>query len=239
MEKRKLSEALVLGVLLFLGMSLLGFQLYRGIRVFKALDRSVTVKGLSEREVSADVAIWPIKFNEVDNSLEEIFSAIQDKNALIQAFLIERGFSDQEISISVPAVTDRQALSYTDATKLPYRYTGSSVVTVYTTQVDRVRKAMNQVADLGRQGVAMVGEDYSSRPEFLFTGLNELKPAMIEEATQNAREVAERFAQDSRSRLGKIRTANQGQFSISDRDSNTPHIKKVRVVSTVEYYLVD
>jgi hypothetical protein len=93
--------------------------------------------------------------------------------------------------------------------------------------------------ELGKQGIAISGEDYQSRTEFLFTELNSIKPAMIEEATENARQVAEKFAQDSSSRLGKIRRAQQGQFSISDRDNNTPYIKKVRVVSTLEYYLSD
>lgn len=239
MEKRPVSEALILGAFICLGLALLGLQFHQGIRAFKALDRTVAVKGLSEREVPADVVIWPIKFNEVGNGLGEIFSAIQDKNALVVAFLKANGFTDGEITVSVPAVTDRQALDYADASKLPYRYSGVSVVTVYTSHVDRVREAMNRVAGLGRQGVAVMGDDYQARPEFLFTGLNALKPSMIEEATRNAREVAERFAQDSRSRLGKIRIANQGQFSISDRDSNTPHIKNVRVVATVEYYLSD
>jgi hypothetical protein len=98
---------------------------------------------------------------------------------------------------------------------------------------------MKRLVDLGKQGVAISGQDYEYKTTFLFTGLNELKPAMVEEATRNAREVAIKFAQDSQSTLGKIRRASQGQFTIEDRDANTPYIKKVRVVSTVEYYLSD
>ena len=98
---------------------------------------------------------------------------------------------------------------------------------------------MTRLVELGKQGLAIAGADYEARTQFLFTRLNDIKPDMIEAATRNAREVATRFAQDSDSRLGKIRRASQGQFSIDDRDSNTPHIKKVRVVSTVEYYLSD
>jgi hypothetical protein len=120
-----------------------------------------------------------------------------------------------------------------------YRYAAVSTVTVYTDQVDRVLSARTHLTELGRQGVALAGQNYGSRNEFLFTGLNDLKPAMVEEATKQARVVAEKFAQDSKSVLGKIKSARQGQFSISDRDSNNPHIKKVRVVSTVEYYLSD
>ena len=98
---------------------------------------------------------------------------------------------------------------------------------------------MKNLVELGKQGIAISGQDYNAKTEFLFTKLNEIKPEMVEEATKNAREVAERFAKDSKSRLGKIKRAKQGQFSIKDRDRNTPYIKKVRIVSTVEYYLSD
>jgi hypothetical protein len=98
---------------------------------------------------------------------------------------------------------------------------------------------MSDLAQLGKQGIVFTGGNYQSQTEYLFTRLNEVKPAMIEEATNKAREVAVKFAQDSQSTLGKIKRASQGQFSISARDNNTPHIKRVRVVSTVEYYLSD
>jgi hypothetical protein len=98
---------------------------------------------------------------------------------------------------------------------------------------------MNGLAQLGKQGIAFTGGDYQNKTEYLFTRLNEIKPAMIQEATTKAREVALKFAQDSDSKLGKIKRASQGQFSINPRDKNNPHIKKIRVVSTVEYYLSD
>ncbi|MBC8524871.1 MAG: SIMPL domain-containing protein, partial [Chlorobium phaeobacteroides] len=118
-------------------------------------------------------------------------------------------------------------------------YAGSSTVNVYTENIEKVRLARGELSDLGAKGVAISGENYQARSEYLYTQLNEVKPAMIEEATSNARAVAEKFAEDSGSRLGKIKRASQGQFSIMDRDSNTPYMKKVRVVSTLEYYLVD
>lgn len=239
MQGRNVGGAFVLGVFLCAGLIVLGTILSRGIMTVKALERTVTVKGLSEREAAADVAIWPIKFNEVNNDLNELFSSIQSKNALVVSFLKESGFKDEEISVSVPAIVDRQAQGYSDAARMPFRYSGSSTITVYSGNVEAVRKTMNRVTDLGKKGIAIVGQDYQTRTEFLFTRLNDLKPAMIEEATRNARDVAEKFAKDSDSRLGKIKRASQGQFTISDRDSNTPYIKKVRVVSTVEYYLSD
>ena len=98
---------------------------------------------------------------------------------------------------------------------------------------------MNKLADLGKRGIVLTGMGYQTATEYLFTRLNEVKPSMVEEATMKAREVAEKFAIDSKSKLGKIKSARQGQFPISNRDKNNPHIKKVRVVSTVEYYLSD
>ena len=113
------------------------------------------------------------------------------------------------------------------------------VITVYSEKIGLVRKTQNELAELGKKGIVFGGAEYGQRTEYLFTKLNDLKPAMIEEATRKAREVAEKFAADSNSTLGKIKSANQGQFTVNDRDSNTPHIKNVRVVSTVEYYLSD
>jgi len=112
-------------------------------------------------------------------------------------------------------------------------------VTVYSHNVALVRSLMNRLGELGKQGIAFGGDDYQNQVEYLFTRLNEVKPEMIQEATTKAREVALKFAQDSKSQLGKIKRASQGSFSISPRDKNNPHIKKVRVVSTVEYYLAD
>jgi hypothetical protein len=239
MDSKSIAGPLALGILVCIGMIALGYFVSDGIVTVKALDRTVTVKGLSERDVPASVAIWPIKFNEVSNDLTEVYAAIQRKNSLIVSFLKGKGFEDGEIATSVPSIVDRQAQDYGDASREKFRYSGSSIITVYTADVSLARGTMNDLVELGKSGIAISGQDYQTRTEFLFTGLNEIKPMMIEEATRNAREVAEKFAKDSGSELGKIKKASQGQFSIEDRDSNTPHMKKVRVVSTVEYYLSD
>ena len=240
MNNKQIPSAFVLGALICTGLALLGYLISGGIIRIKALERTVTVKGLSEREVPADIAIWPIKFNEAENDLNKLFSNIEAKNALIVNFLKDRGFEDQEISISAPSITDRLAQGFVDAGKIPFRYTGDSTITVYTHNADAVISGKKRLIELGKYGIVINTDEYNSpKAEFLFTKLNELKPEMIEEATRNAREVAEKFAKDSKSRLGKIKTASQGQFSIDNRDSNTPHIKKVRVVSTIEYYLSD
>ncbi len=239
MNNRNIGGPLVLGILICVGLILLGFFISKGIITLRALDRTVVVKGLSEREVPADVAIWPIKYKEVKNDLSELYSTIQEKNSLIMHFLKQSGFKDEEISVSIPSILDRQAQEYRDGAKEEFRYAGSSTITLYTLDVDLTKKTMNDLVELGKRGIAISGQDYETKTEFLFTKLNEIKPIMIEEATRNAREVAEKFARDSGSQLGKIKKASQGQFSIDNRDSNTPHIKKVRVVSTIEYYLSD
>lgn len=238
-NRSSISSAFVLGALLCAGLIGLGYYLASGFLQAKALERTVTVKGLSERDVPADVAIWPIKFSAADNDLVALYAAVEKHNGLIVDFLKRHGFADTEISVAVPAIVDRQAQAYGNDGDAKYRYTASSSISVYSGNVGQVRASMNDLVALGKQGLAIAGQDYEARTQFLFTKLNELKPAMIEEATRNAREVAGKFAQDSASRLGKIKSASQGQFSIEDRDSSTPHIKKVRVVSTVEYYLSD
>ena len=237
--KSNTGAGMMLGVFIFLGLLGLGYQLANGFLQARALERTVTVKGLSEREVPADIAIWPIKYNQADNDLVALYAAIERHNDLVVNFLKQHGFADTEISVSVPAIVDRQAQAYGGEQNVRFRYAATSGITVYSTNVERVRATMNDLVELGKQGLAIAGQDYEARTQFLFTGLNTLKPGMIEEVTRNAREVATKFAQDSASTLGKIKAASQGQFSIEDRDSNTPHIKKVRVVSTVEYYLSD
>jgi hypothetical protein len=239
MNNKNIGPALVIGIPVCIGLALLGYFIAGGIVKLRALDRTVAVKGLSERDVPANIAIWPIKFSEASNDLSEVFSTIQRKNSTIVEFIKKQGFQDKDISISAPAIVDRESQQSRGPDKGKFRYSGSSTITVYSDNVDSVRKAMEALVDLGKQGIAISGEDYQSKTLFMFTKLNDLKPAMIEEATKNARAVADKFAQDSKSKLGKIKSASQGQFSIEDRDSSTPHIKKVRVVSTVEYYLSD
>lgn len=238
-DKRSfVAESAILGLLLLVGLVGLGYLLAQSIVDIKLLDRTVEVKGLSEREVAADIAIWPITYNVAENDLTKLYQDIQHKNASIVDFLGKNGFTAQEISVSAPAVVDKLAREYGDSSaNSRFRYTASSTITVYTGKVEPVRQAMTKLAELGQQGIAIAGDTYST--QFLYTKLNDIKPAMIEEATRNARETAAKFAKDSDSSLGKIKQANQGMFSIDNRDSSTAYIKKVRVVSTVEYYLSD
>lgn len=239
MERFSNKAVLWLGLSLILGLGLLGFFIQQTAVKYKAYERVVTVKGLSEREYPADTVIWPIKFTVASNDTSAMFDDIEQQTRLIRDFLTAKGLEADNISLSSPAVIDKKAQQYGGEQNMPFRYLASRTVTVYSENVDVVRGAIEEIGKLGKQGVILNQDPYSNRVEYSFTKLNDVKPDMVEEATKNAREVAEKFAKDSQSSLGKIKWATQGQFSIYDRDSNTPHIKKVRVVSTVQYYLSD
>lgn len=239
MAENSKASALVLGVFIFLGLATLGYLLGNAAINFKEYERTVTVKGLSEREYEADIVIWPIQFTEASNNLGELYGSIERSTEKIRAFLEEAGISQEEITFSIPSITDKSAQQYGNQAKAEFRYTAIQTVTAYSKNIKSVRSVMGTLSELGKQGIVFSGGNYQSTTEYLFTRLNEAKPGMIEEATRKAREVAEKFASDSKSTLGKIRKASQGQFSINARDKNNPHIKKVRVVSTVEYYLSD
>jgi hypothetical protein len=239
MSSRTSRDYGALGLFVCIGLIGLGWLVGGSIVKFKQFERVVSVKGLAEREVPADIVLWPIQFVHAENDLTTLYAGLEKDAAAVTTFLREQGFTDDEITVGTPVITDKVAQAYGGGGGVPLRYSANQSVTVYSTRVDLARQAMRALVGLGKQGVALSGNSYDSQTQFIFTGLNELKPAMVEEATRNAREVAEKFAADSDSRLGKIKRANQGQFSIVDRDANTPHIKKVRVVSTVEYYLSD
>jgi hypothetical protein len=228
-----------MGISILLGLGLLGYFVEQAAVKFKEYDRIVTVKGLSEREVPADTVIWPIQFTLADNELPTLFTTLDAQTQQVMQFLAQQGIDTQSISISAPAVIDKKAQQYVGEARIEYRYLATQTLTVYSTHVDLVRQAISQIGQLGKQGIVFNQDNYNNRVEYLFSGLNDIKPAMIEEATKQAREVAEKFAKDSQSSLGKIKRATQGQFSIVDRDNNTPYVKKVRVVSTVEYFLSD
>lgn len=230
--------SLPLGIFIFLGLVGLGSVIADAAIDIKQYERRVTVKGLSEREYSADIVIWPIQFTFAGNDISELYRTVESSTRDVVEFLDQSGIEPGDISVSSPAITDRSA-NYYGNNKPAFRYTALQTVTVFSGDIDTVRQVMTSLAELGKQGIVFSGESWGSEPEYLFTRLNDIKPEMVEEATRNAREVAEKFAMDSDSVLGKIKRATQGQFSISSRDRNNPHIKKVRVVSTVEYYLSD
>ena len=202
-------------------------------------ERVVTVKGLSEREVQADKVIWPLIYKEIGNDPAEIYQRIAKKNAILVSFLTKEGLTETDITVNAPEVKDRFADSWSQE-NITNRYVATSVIIVSSEHVTLVRSIMQRQAELMKLGIALITEEYGKNNiQYEFTKLNDIKPEMVEESTKNARATAEKFAADSESQLGKIRRATQGQFSIQNRDVNTPHIKNVRVVSTVEYYIND
>lgn len=231
-------KSFVPSLLVAVGIVVLGLCVKSGLGSFSRNARVVTVKGLAEKEVKADKVIWPIVYKELGNDLNALYNTINKKNKVVFDLLESKGITADEITTSVD-VTDMDADAYT-ADRSPYRYRVSSIITVNTQKVDTVLALLKEQTSLIQKGVAVTFSNYSYPSiQFEYTGLNDIKPEMIKEATRNARKAAEQFAIDSESKLGKIKTANQGQFSISDRDQNTPYIKNVRVVTTIQYMLED
>jgi hypothetical protein len=232
MDMGKLCSALAI----MLGLMVMGFMLPRAVDKYRLYDRTVNVKGLCERDVKADRVIWPIVYKVMANDIQSVYDQTDRNNEMIMDFLESGGVDASEITVSVPQISDKYATEY-GSNDRAYRYIATNVITVCTDKVDDVLGLMSKQSDLLKKGIVTGGNTWENPVEFKYEGLNEIKPAMIEEATMNAREAAEKFAKDSESRLGKIKTANQGTFTIENRDSNTPYIKKVRVVTSVTYYL--
>ena len=231
------TSAGILGVFSVICSAILVFGASKIALDFQSMQRSVVVKGLSQKEVAAEVMILPINFNRASNDVGELYRQLESDKMAILEFLEKRGIASEDISVNAPSITDKIANRYGGEERVAYRYAGSGNLLVYTRDIERGRKALEELGELNEAGVLIRIEEYNT--EYLYTKLNDIKPQMIEEATINAREAAMKFASDSQSKLGKIKRASQGQFSIESRDRSTPHIKTIRVVSTIEYYLKD
>ncbi len=237
MEKAKeccWKKQLVSGLMTVAGLALLGLFISNGLKSIASRDQYVTVKGLAEREVLANKVVWPMPYKCVSNDMQQLYREIERTGNVITTFLKQNGITDEEIIVSAPRVTDRLAQSYTPD-NLKYRYQAEAVITVTSQKVEKVIELMKQQITLLEQGV-VVGTEYGYEASFEYTELNSIKPAMVEDATRNARAVAQKFADDSGSRLGSIKQASQGQFTITS-DETTPQIKNIRVVTTVKYSL--
>ena len=234
------NKTIAAAIVLAIGVSIAGAAIGTGFFFSRTTDRYVTVKGLAEREVDADLAIWPITFRVTDDNLNNLQNQIDTDREIVRQFLLEAGFQKSEISYAAPKITDtRTEQRYRNGSAPDYRYIANTTITVRSNNVSLVKSTMEGAVALVGKGVMIAAENWQTPTEFLYTSLNKIKPDMIETATVNARKAAEKFAQDSGSKVGKIRKASQGYFSISDRDRNSPDKKVVRVVTTVEYFLVD
>lgn len=226
------------GMFIMVGLVVLGLMIPRAVGKYRSYDRTVNVKGLCEKEVMADKVIWPVVYKVMADDIQSIYDQTDRNNATIKAFLESGGVDASEITVSVPQISDKYANEY-GSNDRAFRYIATNVMTVCTDKVEVVLELMSKQSELLKKGIVTGGNTWENPVEFKYEGLNGIKPEMIEEATKNAREAADKFAEDSDSRLGKIKTANQGTFTIENRDSNTPYIKKVRVVTSVTYYLTN
>jgi uncharacterized protein len=244
------APAAVVGVCLLLGLVVGGWVLGSEIKDIRLADRYVTVKGLVERSVKSDLAIWPVSFKEAGNDLPQVFAKSQSDKEAVLKFFAAQGMTPQEISVGQIKVTDKLANEYSGNNTGP-RYIVEQRVTVQSNDVDKIARAGEKTADLVQAGIVVGDNNGQGGIRYTFNGLNALKPDMITEATRNARSSADRFAADSGSQVGSIRSASQGVFSISAADSvptggegggadsgDASIMKTVRVVATVDYYLV-
>ena len=219
--------------LVAIGLLALGLCIRSGLVSFSNRTRTVDVRGLAERDVPANKVTWPLVYKLVGNDLPALYDQCNATNARIAAFLKSNGITDAEIGYNAPSLDDLQANRYGNE-PIPYRYRMTNVLTVVSTNVALVNSLIKRQGELLKEGIALT-VDYNNRTIYEYTGLNEIKPEMIAEATENARQAAEKFADDSNSDIGDIVKASQGQFSIEDRDPYTPDIKHIRVVTYLTY----
>ncbi len=198
-------------------------------------QRTVTVRGLAERDVTADMAIYPLTFSVGSNDLSQLQADILAKIEIVKAYLQEKGLSEADYTIKSADITDNSVNPWLTE-KGRYTYLAKQVILVRSSNVEAVMAAQASSLDLAGKGIA-VSQDYESMISFEFTKLNDIKPEMIAEATQNAREVAEQFARDSHSKVGKISQATQGYFTIENAAQGLEQVKHVRVVTSIVYLL--
>lgn len=207
-----------------------------GLSNIARADKTVSVRGLAEREVDADLAVWPLTFSLGSNDLSELQKDILAKTKIVKNYLAEYELSSEDFTVQSPSITDNSMNPYMDKNQVRYTYIAETVVLVRSSKVEQVKKAQGDSLKLMSDGIA-VSKDYKSKISFEFTKLNDIKPQMIAEATKNARTAAEQFARDSGSKVGKIKRASQGLFSIEDAAADLSERKIIRVVTTVEYLL--
>jgi len=241
----KQSYILIATAILAAGLVVAGWFVGDGFARGRSVDRVVTVKGLSERNVEADLALWPVRFVATDNNLAQAQAKIEESRVKVMEFLKRFGIDARQVELQELKVDDQMANPYRTGNPTS-RYIITQVLMVRVDRPEVIESASQKVGDLVEAGVVLSSTGgYREGPSYLFGGLNELKPDMIAEATGNARAAAEQFANDSGSRLGKIRKANQGVFVILPRDrapgimEESQRHKTVRVVTTVDYTLID
>lgn len=232
MKQSRIIEACIVAA----AVVIFGLLFKAGLDNFTNRDRKVTVKGLSEIEVPADQVTWSITTVETGNDLQQVYANSSAKIGKISKFLTDNGIASSDISVGTPIVTDNEADRWS-ADRIPFRFKIKTVLSVNSHEVDKVRGLISRQGELLQQGIAIINNEYSEPVSYSYVSFQEMKPKMMEEAIANAQATAKQFAQNSGSRLGKILSADQGQFSINSKDENNPQIKKLRVVTTITYQL--
>jgi hypothetical protein len=187
----------------------------------------VEVKGLSEKIVKADTAIWSLSFDVKSNNVDELYSSIENNISVIKTFLKSKGFEDSEINVAPGNIYQD---TYKDSV---FRYNSTNQVSVYTKKIDQAKSAASETLLLVKKGVVLSQNNIS----FTISDLNSIKPEMLGEAIKNARATADKFAENSGSIVGSVTRGNQGVFEIEDKDPGSPEFKKVRLVSTLRFLL--
>jgi uncharacterized protein len=247
-NRTQIFAALIVGICLLVGLSAGGYFIGKGCARFKSDIRTVTVKGLVEKVVRADQAVWVLRFIKASEDLKDAHSRISSDRETAFAFLKKHGFRDGEIRLQPTRTIDKLAREFGQSQGTEkFRYIVTSSLVVTTDNIDLVTKALGATEELLKNGVVLDGQqDNSANPRYVITKFNELRPQLLADATKNARLTAQQFASDSGARVGAIRSANQGAIQIFGSDGNdesapysptsTPE-KKIRVVSTFEFEL--
>ena len=238
-------HTIIASTILALGVIGSGWTVGQSLENSRKPARTVTVKGLAEKDVKANLGFWPIKFVAAGPTLESASGSLSEAEKTVRQFLTERGVQNSEIEVQNIRVEDR-FVGYNGGNYSPdARYNLQQDMLVTTANVDDLAAASREVGELIKAGVVFSSDSWSGGPSFVFTGISDLKSEMLTQATQRAKQAAQQFAEQSQSKVGNIKSANQGVLQIlpavdipNDRPDKQID-KKVRVVSTVTYFLVD
>jgi len=244
----KTRHFLIIAIALVLSFGINALLIGRALQRFKMEDRSVNVKGLSEREVKADLVVWNLQIRFVYDNLLEGSTKIEEAKKKVVDFLVQNQISKEDIIIEGISVIDKRANQYENIQQMNTpRYLITQIIQIRSSNVDLVQKVSRMTGELLQAGVVISNNEYGNPIQYYFTRLNDIKPEMISEATKNAREAALKFATENSAHLDRLKKVNQGLFTIVDRtaalstgeggyaSSTIDLFKKVRVVISAEY----
>ncbi len=250
-EKHGTPKALILGIIIGIAIVVAAYilaggfgkiangfgTLANGFGTIAKPDRIVSVRGLAEREVDADMAIWPLSFSLGNEQIQALQADIVSKIQITKDYLKKYNLTEADYTVQAPSITDTSLYAFGNE-KAKYHYIAKQTILVRSNNIKAVKEAQEHSLELMGSEI-VVSQEYENKVQYDYTALNSIKPDMIGEATKNARAAAEQFANDSGSTVGKIKSATQGWFSIEDAAVGLEERKKVRVVTTVEYILTD